>query len=72
MVSIDMYATGQKIKAQMSCANMSARDMATACGLATPNAVWRWQKGQVLPTLDNMVIIADACGCRLDDLIALK
>lgn len=72
MVTIDMMGTGKKIKAQMICADLTARDIAAACDLANPNAVWRWQKGQIMPTIDNLVIIADACGCKVDDLIAVK
>lgn len=72
MVTIDMSGTGKKIKAQMVCADLTARDIADACDLANPNAVWRWQKGQIMPTIDNLVIMADACGCKVDDLIAVK
>ena len=44
MVSIDMDATGKKIKSQMSYADLLAKHVTAACNLATPNAVWRWQK----------------------------
>lgn len=69
---IDMITTGQNIRTKMADAGLSAKDIAGACCLANPNAVWRWQKGQTVPALDNLVIIAQACGCRLDDLVAVK
>lgn len=72
MVSIDMCTTGKKIKAHMTCADLSAKDIAATCNLATPNAVWGWQKGQIPPTVDNLVIIANVCGCKIDDLIVFK
>lgn len=69
---IDMDMTGKLIKTRLDTAGISAKDVAAACCLANPNAVWRWQKGQNLPTLDNLVVIAGLCGCGLDDLVAVR
>ena len=63
-----MYRYGydrKKIKDRIKTAGFTAKDVADACCLANPNAVWRWQKGTNMPTLDNLVVIAEMCGCRL-------
>ena len=69
---IDMDMTGKMIRNRIHAAGFTAKDVADACCLANPNAVWRWQKGQAVPALDNLVIIAGMCECKLDDLIAVK
>ena len=69
---IDMDMTGKRIKDMIKTAGFTAKDVADACCLANPNAVWRWQKGINMPTLDNLVVIAKMCGCGLDDLVVVR
>lgn len=69
---IDMDMTGKRIKDRIKTAGFTVKDVADACCLANPNAVWRWQKGINMPTLDNLVVIAGMCGCGLDDLVVVR
>ena len=38
-------------------------------GFNTPNAVYRWFRGDAMPTLDNLVILAAIFGVLMDDII---
>ena len=67
--AIDMIATGQRITDLRVAAGMSVRDVQNVFGFATPQAIYKWQHGTALPTLDNLVVLAAVFGVALDDII---
>lgn len=69
MPIIDMVKTGQKIVALRKAAGMSVKELQDIFGFATPNAIYKWQNGTAMPTLDNLVILAAVFGVQLDDII---
>ena len=38
-------------------------------GFATPQAVYRWQRGETLPSLDNMIMLSGILDVKIDDII---
>ena len=72
MPVIDMTATAANIGRMMGAAGVTAADVAEAMGFTTRNAVYRWLRGDTLPTLDNMVILADLLGAGVDDILVLR
>ena len=55
---IDMAATGKRIAALRDAAGLTVRDLQDILGFANPQAIYKWQHGTALPTLDNLVILA--------------
>lgn len=35
----------------------------------SPQAIYKWKRGLCLPTIDNLVSIAEELGCTVDDLL---
>ena len=68
MVTIDMEKTGKKIKEIRKRSGMTIRQVQEACGISA-TAVCKWQNGQAMPTLDNLIILADLWDVKMDDLI---
>ena len=68
MVTIDMEKTGKKIKEIRKRSGMTIRQVQEACGISSA-AVCKWQNGQAMPTLDNLIILADLWDVKMDDLI---
>ena len=66
---IDMEATGRNITALRQNAGISVRAMQEIFGFSTPQAIYKWQHGDALPTIDNFVILAAILGVRMDDII---
>lgn len=66
---IDMAATGRNITALRQTAGISVRDMQEIFGFSTPQAIYKWQHGDAMPTIDNFVILAAILGVRIDDII---
>ena len=66
---IDMVKTGQNIARLRKQAGLSVRDLQDVFGFATPQAIYKWQQGVALPTIDNLVVLAAVLQVRLDDIL---
>ena len=67
--TIDMIRTGQNIARLRRQAGLSVRDLQDIFGFATPQAIYKWQQGVALPTIDNLVVLAAVLQVRLDDIL---
>lgn len=68
---IDMVKTGQNIGRLRKQAGLSVRDLQNIFGFATPQAIYKWQQGAALPTLDNLVVLAAVLQVRMDDILVI-
>ncbi len=68
---IDMVRTGQNIGRLRKQAGLSVRDLQDIFGFATPQAIYKWQQGAALPTLDNLVVLAAVLQVRMDDILVM-
>ncbi len=68
---IDMVKTGQNIGRLRKQAELSVRDLQDIFGFATPQAIYKWQQGAALPTLDNLVVLAAVLQVRMDDILVI-
>ncbi len=66
---IDMVKTGQNIGRLRKQAGLSVKDLQEIFGFATPQAIYKWQQGAALPTIDNLVVLAAVLQVRLDDIL---
>ena len=66
---IDMVKTGQNIGRLRKQAGLSVKDLQDIFGFATPQAIYKWQQGVALPTIDNLVVLAAVLQVRLDDIL---
>ena len=69
MPIIDMIKTGQNIVILRKQAGLSVRDLQDTFGFSTPQAIYKWQQGLALPTIDNLVILAALLGVTIDDIL---
>ena len=59
---IDLVATGENITRLRKARGLSVRDLQSWFGFEEPQAIYKWQKGKSLPTVDNLY----ALGALLD------
>ena len=71
MPTINMAATGQNINTLRKAAGMTVHDLQLQMGFNTPQAIFKWFRGDALPTIDNLVILAALFGVTLDDLVVV-
>lgn len=70
--SIDMIKTGENITHLREQAGLSVKDLQEIFGFTTPQAIYKWQHGTAMPTLDNLVVLAAVLCVRLDELLVLN
>lgn len=71
MPTINMVKTGKKIEEMRKKIGMTVKELQEVFGFATPQAIYKWQHGTAMPTIDNLVILAAVFGCRIDDIIVI-
>lgn len=71
MPVIDMAATGKNIERMRKSAGLSVRDLQDVFGFATPQAIYKWQHGTAMPTIDNLVVLAALLQIKVDDILVV-
>ncbi|HPT89417.1 MAG: helix-turn-helix transcriptional regulator [Acholeplasmataceae bacterium] len=66
---VDLKATGKRIKQLREQHNMSVRDLQIQLGFESPQAIYKWQWGESLPSIDNLIILAHIFNCTINDII---
>lgn len=67
--AIDTVGTGMKIMDLRKKAGLSVKDLQNIFGFASPNAIYKWQNGAAMPTLDNLIVLAAIFSVTVDDII---
>jgi transcriptional regulator with XRE-family HTH domain len=53
-----MKATGKNIESLRKRKNLSVKEIQEVFGFESPQAIYKWQWGDSLPTIDNLVVLA--------------
>ncbi|MBE5959701.1 MAG: helix-turn-helix domain-containing protein [Lachnospiraceae bacterium] len=69
--TIDTVGTGIRIMDLRKKAGLSVKDLQMMLGFATPNAIYKWQNGAAMPTLDNLIVLAAIFNVPIDDIIVI-
>lgn len=69
---IDMAATGVNIVRLRREAGLSVKDLQNIFGFSTPQAIYKWQRGTAMPTIDNLVVLAAVFNITVDDILVYQ
>ncbi|MBP3797328.1 MAG: helix-turn-helix transcriptional regulator [Ruminococcus sp.] len=58
MPMVNMAATGANIKALIKANGLKVSDIQNKCGFNTPQSIFKWMRGDAMPSIDNLVILA--------------
>ena len=64
--TIDLVATGKNI------IKLSVRDLQNIFGFATPQAIYKWQHGTALPTIDNLIVLSAVFKVSMEEIIIVE
>lgn len=70
--TIDMVKTGQKITNLRIQSGMSVKELQEVFGFATPQAIYKWQHGTAIPTVDNLVVLSQLFQVHMEDLLVVN
>ena len=71
MPVVDMIATGTRIQDLRKIAGLSVKDLQDIFGFTTPQAIYKWQHGAALPTIDNLIVLSTVFGVPMDEIIVI-
>ena len=69
---INMKATGQNITRLRQQAGLSVANLQQIFGFSTPQAIYKWQRGTALPTVDNLVILAAVFNTGINNILVIS
>lgn len=66
---IDMVETGRNIMRLRKARGMTVRDLQAWFGFAEPQAIYRWQSGKTLPSVDNLYALSTLLDVPMEDIL---
>lgn len=66
---VNLKKTGTNIYRLRQEAGISVRELQLILGLGSAQAIYKWQNGESLPTVDNLVILAAVLGVSIEQII---
>ena len=67
--TIDPVLTGENITKLRKQAGLSVHDLQRIFGFNSPQAIYKWQSGASLPSIDNLIVLAKVLQVRIDDIL---
>ena len=66
---IDPVATGENIVRLRKECGLSVRDLQTFFGFEEPQAIYKWQRGHTLPSVDNLYALGTLLEVSMDEIL---
>ena len=66
---IDLVATGENIRRMRLERGLSVRDLQAYFGFEEPRAIYKWQKGETLPSVDNLYALGKLFEVPMDQIL---
>ena len=70
--TIDLAATVKNIIKLREESGLSVRDLQNIFGFATPQAIYKWQHGTALPTIDNLIVLSAIFKVSMEEIIIVE
>ena len=70
--TINLEATGSNIKSLMKARGLKVAELQSVCGFNTPQSIFKWLRGDAMPSIDNLVILSHILGVPIDSIIITK
>lgn len=67
--TIDLMRTGANIVRLRKAAGLTVHELQMVFGFNSPQAIYKWQNGAALPTVDNLIVLAALLHVRIDDIL---
>ena len=63
---IDVEATASKIKSHRIKAGFTVKQIQSIFNFNSPQAIYSWENGSYLPTIDNLIVLSSIYGITVD------
>ena len=69
---VDMKLTGQKIADLRLKRGITVHELQTMLGFSNPQSIYKWQRGETLPTIENLVALACILSVPIEEILAAE
>ena len=70
-ISINMEKTGANIRSLIKSSGYSVRDIMAITGISTEQAVYKWYRGESIPSIETMLILCGTLGVDVNELLVI-
>lgn len=67
--TINLKATGARITQLRKEAGITVAELTEFMGFNEPQAIYKWQRGESLPTVDNLFALSRKLGTTIEDIL---
>ena len=68
-IAVNMKATGKRISSLRKEKHIKVREITEALGLESEQAIYKWMRGESLPTVENLLRMSILLDCGIEDII---
>ena len=69
---IDLKATGERIRTLRENRGLTVKQLQQAFGFSEPQAIYKWQRAQNLPDIQNLLILSKVLGVAIEDILVVR
>lgn len=69
---VNPIKTGENINNLRIAKGMSVKEIQEIFGFAAPQAIYKWLRGNSMPTIDNLVVLACILGVSIDEIVVTE
>ena len=69
---INLNKTGENIHILREQKGLSVRKLQAMLGFATPQAIYKWQSGLCLPSIDNLLALSSILGVSIEQILVVE
>ncbi len=69
---IDVRKTGRRIRELREQNGMSVKNLQEVFGFTSPQAIYKWQWGQTLPDISNLLVLAKLWHVSVENILVLQ
>ena len=66
---IDMKATGENISRLRKAKGLTVKDVQNYMGFEQPQAVYKWERGETIPSLERLMALSRIFDVRMEDIL---
>lgn len=70
--NINMLKTGQRLKKLIFEKGFTVKDIQNHLQLSCPQPVYRWMRGEILPSVDHLYVLSKLLGVHMEDMLVPK
>ena len=64
-----MIKTGRNIAMLRKINDLTIKDIQDSMGFNTPQAIYKWMRGEAIPSVDNLVILSELFDTAIDEIL---